>query len=110
MDYYIQPKLPYDFDALEPYIDAKTMHVHYEGHHRTYVENLNATLEDYPKLRKHVEELLASVHVLPIEIQAEVAENAGGHANHSLFWTLLTPKQVEKTPCGEFSHALEGTF
>src|SRR4051812_34718725 len=105
MDHYILPKLEYPYDALEPYVDGATMRVHYEGHHKTYVDKLNSTLKDYPDFQKRVEELLASLDVLPKEIQTAVRNNAGGHANHSLFWSLLTP-HGEKKPSQKFSSAL----
>jgi len=110
MDHYVLPKLPYEYDALEPYIDKATMKVHYEGHHKTYVEKLNSALKDYPDFRKHVEELLASLNVLPEEVREAVATNAGGHANHSLFWSLLTPNGERRPVGGEFSSNLDNTF
>jgi superoxide dismutase, Fe-Mn family len=109
MIHYVLPDLPYGYDSLEPYIDRKTMHVHHDGHHKIYVDKLNSALEGYPDLRKRVEELLASLDTLPPEIKTAVANNAGGHANHSLFWTLLTPNG-EKKPVGDFSGALNNAF
>lgn len=84
------PKLPYDFGALEPYIDAQTMEIHHDKHHAAYVNNLNAALEKYPAWQnKSLEELLTSLDQLPAAIRAAVRNNAGGHANHSLFWLML---------------------
>jgi len=109
MSHYVLPKLPYAYDALEPIIDTKTMKVHHDEHHRTYVEKINAVMDKYPEFAKPVEELLAGVHYLPPEIETEVCNNAGGHANHSLFWTLLTPKG-ETYPEGALKSALEKHF
>lgn len=108
-DKYVLPALPYAYDALEPHIDAATMKVHYEGHHATYVEKLNETMNEHPQLRKRVEELLASLDNLPADIQESVRHNGGGHANHSLFWSLLTPKS-EGGPVGDFSSKLDLSF
>ncbi len=109
MDYYVLPKLPYAFDSLEPFIDAATMKVHYEGHHATYVKKLNETLREYPHFRKPVEEILSSLETVPLEIRAAVQNNGGGHENHTLFWTLLTPKSGGK-PEGEFAAKLKESF
>lgn len=109
MNYYVLPKLPYGFDALEPLMDTKTMRVHYEGHHKTYVDKLNAALADYPQYRKPVEELLTMLPSLPTDLQKAVRNNGGGHANHALFWTLLSPESEEK-PTGEFSRNLNDAF
>lgn len=84
------PQLPYAFDALEPYIDAKTMEIHYTKHHQGYIDNLNAALKDYPDLQKKtLEELIESGDSLPEAIRTAVRNNAGGHFNHSLFWPLM---------------------
>ena len=106
---YILPNLPYPYDALEPYIDAKTMQVHHNGHHKAYVDKLNAALDKHPELRKPVEELLITLDELPADIRTAVRNNGGGHENHTLFWSLLTPSG-EKEPSGEFSRALDSTF
>jgi superoxide dismutase, Fe-Mn family len=106
---YVLPRLPYAYDALEPLIDEATMQVHHDGHHKGYVEKLNQVMDGYPKLRKRVEELLASVDTLPVDIRMEVIHNAGGHANHSLFWTMLTP-QAASAPEGELSAVLNNAF
>lgn len=88
---YTLPKLPYAYDALEPYIDAQTMEIHYTKHHQTYVDNLNKALEDFPELH-HVSlsELLKNLNSLPATIKKAVQNNGGGHINHSFFWPLLT--------------------
>lgn len=106
---YILPKLPYAYDALEPAIDEATMRVHHLGHHKTYVDKLNRALAEYPDLQRPVEELLASLSTLPPEIKTAVTNNGGGHANHSLFWSLLTP-QEQKAPAGTFAGVLERNF
>jgi superoxide dismutase, Fe-Mn family len=106
---YLLPRLPFAYDALEPFIDEKTMQVHHQGHHRAYVDKLNETMDEYPSLKKRVEELLASVDTLPVDIHDTVLNNAGGHANHSLFWTLLSPETMP-APVGELESVLENTF
>ena len=87
---HILPPLPYDFAALEPHIDAKTMEIHHDKHHATYVTNLNNALKDHPDLQgKSIEELLAGLATVPEAIRTAVRNNGGGHANHSMFWKLL---------------------
>ncbi|WP_183165919.1 superoxide dismutase [Azomonas macrocytogenes] len=82
------PKLPYAFNALEPSIDARTMEIHHDAHHKAYVDNLNAKLKDYPDLKgESIEDILEHVS----KYDAAVRNNAGGHYNHSLFWTILAP-------------------
>ncbi len=84
------PKLEYSYDALEPYIDAKTMELHYTKHHQTYIDNLNAALKDYPELQKKtLEELLKDLSALPEKIRVAVQNNGGGHLNHSQFWLWM---------------------
>src|SRR3954454_227272 len=88
------PPLPYPFNALEPHIDAQTMEIHHGKHHGTYVTNLNKALESAPDLQgKSIEELLANnLAAIPDAIKTAVRNNGGAHANHSLFWNLLSPK------------------
>lgn len=82
--------LPYPYGFLEPYIDSKTMEIHHDKHHQTYVDKLNAALEKYPELqKKKVNELLENLNKIPEEIRNAVRNNGGGHANHSFFWPLL---------------------
>ena len=89
---YTLPPLPYDFGALEPHIDAKTMEIHHGKHHQTYVNNLNAALKDHPDHQgKPIEQLIANLDALPEGIRTAVRNNGGGHANHSLFWQLMKP-------------------
>ena len=86
------PSLPYAFDALEPHIDAQTMQIHHGKHHQAYINNLNAALEAHPDLQaKSVEDLIKDLNALPEAIRTAVRNNGGGHANHSLFWTLMAP-------------------
>jgi Fe-Mn family superoxide dismutase len=84
------PDLPYAYDALEPTIDARTMEIHHSKHHQAYVDNANKALEGTEWANASVESVLASVSAIPNEIQAAVRNNAGGHANHSLFWTIMS--------------------
>lgn len=85
------PEFPYRFDALEPAIDAETMRIHYTKHHQGYVNKLNDALKEYPNLQSlEISELLTQLDTIPNEIRTAVQNNAGGHYNHSLFWTSLT--------------------
>ena len=88
---YTLPALPYAFDALEPHIDTQTMEIHHTRHHQTYVNNLNAALKDTCLDDKPVEELVSAVDSLPEAVRTAVRNNAGGHYNHSLFWTVMSP-------------------
>ena len=88
---YTLPALPYAFDALEPHIDTQTMDIHHTRHHQTYVNNLNAALKDTCLDDKPVEELVSAVDSLPEAVRTAVRNNAGGHYNHSLFWTVMSP-------------------
>jgi len=102
------PKLPYAFDALEPFIDAKTMEIHHGRHHQGYVDKLNKALEKYPKLQKNfAEDLIKSLDVVPEDIRTAVRNNGGGHVNHSFFWLILK-KGVE--PKGEILKAINKKF
>ena len=104
------PPLPYAFDALEPYIDAKTMEIHHDKHHAAYVTNLNKALEPYPNLQsKTLEELLGSLDSLPEAIRAPVRNNGGGHWNHSYFWPLLK-KNNGAEPTGDLAKAISAAF
>jgi superoxide dismutase, Fe-Mn family len=85
------PPLPYDYDALEPHIDEATMRVHHDKHHQAYVDNANAALEGTPLADKPVEHVLTNLEELPEDKQMAVRNNAGGHANHSLFWEIMGP-------------------
>ncbi|QEU30031.1 superoxide dismutase [Pseudomonas luteola] len=100
------PALPYAYDALEPHIDAQTMEIHHTKHHQTYINNLNAALEGTGLESLPVEELLTQLDKLPQDKRGVVVNNGGGHANHSLFWTVMTP-QGGGNPEGELAQAIE---
>ncbi len=104
------PKLPYEYSALEPYIDAKTMEIHHTKHHQAYIDKLNTALEKYPDLaEKPVEELLADLNAVPEDVRTAVKNHGGGHYNHSLFWTMMVPN-ASGTPSGELASAIDSTF
>jgi len=104
------PNLPYGFDALEPHIDAQTMQIHHGKHHAAYVNNLNAALDKHAELhQKSLESLLADINKVPEDIRTAVRNNGGGHANHSMFWTIMTPKGGGE-PKGKLGDALKKTF
>ncbi|MFT0849698.1 superoxide dismutase [Achromobacter sp. F4_2707] len=88
---YTLPELPYSYDALEPHIDARTMEVHHTKHHQTYINNVNAALKEAGLDTPPVEELVRDLDKLPESIRGAVRNNGGGHANHSLFWTVMSP-------------------
>ncbi len=102
-------KLPYSYDALEPYIDAKTMEIHFTKHHQAYVNNLNAALDKHPDLhKKSLEELLSGLDKVPEDIRTAVRNHGGGHANHSMFWKLLKKDGGEAQ--GEVAEAINTAF
>ncbi len=104
------PSLPYPYNALEPYIDEQTMTIHHTKHHAGYVNNLNAALEKYPELQTYsVEDLLRNIQSVPEDIRTAVRNNGGGHANHSLFWTVMTPNGGG-APTGELAAAINAAF
>ncbi len=104
------PKLPYGYDALEPHIDARTMEIHHTKHHQGYVNKLNAALEGHRALQqKSVEDLLRAIDEVPDAIRTAVRNNGGGHANHSLFWTVMSPGGGGE-PGGKFAAAIASTF
>ncbi|MCF1284643.1 superoxide dismutase [Streptococcus sinensis] len=104
----ILPDLPYAYDALEPYIDEETMHLHHDKHHQTYVNNVNAALEKHPEIGEDLEKLLADVESIPADIRQAVINNGGGHLNHALFWELMTAEKTE--PSAELAVAIDATF
>ncbi|NVE06931.1 superoxide dismutase [Enterococcus faecium] len=107
---YTLPDLPYAYDALEPYIDEETMHLHHDKHHNTYVTNLNAAIEKYPELgEKTIEELLSDMDAIPTDIKTAVRNNGGGHANHSFFWEIMAPNAGGE-PTGEIKEAINEAF
>ncbi len=103
---YSLPDLPYAYDALEPHINARTMEIHHSKHHNTYITNANTALEGHGDLAaKDVEELIADLGSVPEDISTAVRNNAGGHANHSLFWTVMGPG--EGAPSGDIAAAID---
>ncbi len=106
---YELPKLPYAYDALEPFIDARTMEIHYTKHHQGYVNNLNTALEKHPDLNTPLETLLADLSLVPADIRTAVQNNGGGNFNHSFFWPLLKVNNGQ-TPKGDLLKAMEKTF
>ena len=104
------PKLPYDYSALEPHIDEKTMKIHHTKHHQGYVDKLNKALESAPdKAEWSLEKILANLKELPESIQETVRQNGGGHANHSLFWKIMSPEGGGE-PSGDLGSAINSTF
>jgi len=104
------PALPYAFNALEPHIDAKTMEIHHDKHHQAYITNLNAALEKAPELASvSLDDLLRDLSTVPESIRTAVRNNGGGHWNHSLFWTLMTPNGGGE-PKGDVSAAITKAF
>jgi Fe-Mn family superoxide dismutase len=104
------PPLPYDFSALEPHIDARTMEIHHDRHHGTYVNNLNGAIQKHPELEgKSVEELLSDLSSVPDDIRTVVRNNGGGHYNHSIFWQIMSPDGGGE-PSGEMAEAINEAF
>jgi len=104
------PPLPYDFAALEPHIDAKTMEIHHGKHHQTYVNNLNAAIEKAPELAsKSIDDLMRNVNKLPEAVRTAVRNNGGGHWNHSMFWQIMAPKAGGE-PGGNLGKAIMSAF
>jgi len=104
------PQLPYAYDALEPHIDKETMNIHHTKHHNTYVTNLNKALEGHADLQgKSLEELISNLDAVPESIRTAVRNNGGGHANHSLFWKILSPNGGG-TPSGDLLEAINKKF
>jgi Fe-Mn family superoxide dismutase len=107
---YSLPPLAYDYAALEPHIDARTMEIHHGKHHATYVQKLNAALEKAPSyLSKPIDEVIRAIDSMPQEIRTAVKNHGGGHFNHSLFWNLLSPKGGGK-PSGSLATSVDKTF
>ena len=104
------PALPYDYSALEPFIDAQTMKLHHDMHHGAYVKNLNAALEKYSNLQsKKVEELLRDLNAVPEDIRTTVRNNGGGHMNHTMFWKIMKPKGGGD-PSGQIAEVIKKSF
>jgi Fe-Mn family superoxide dismutase len=106
---YSVPDLSYPFDALEPHIDAKTMEIHHDKHHTAYVTNLNAALEGTEWMDHPIESVLANLDVIPEDKRMAVRNNGGGHANHSLFWEIMSPDGGGE-PVGALADAISETF
>ncbi len=104
------PKLPYAYDALEPYIDAQTMTIHHDKHHAAYVNNLNAAIEKHPELfNKSLEQILMDLNAVPEDIRTAVRNNAGGAWNHTMFWNIMAPK-AGGMPKGDLAKAIDSAF
>ena len=103
------PPLPYDYAALEPHIDEQTMRVHHDKHHQAYVDNANKALEGTEWAENPVESVLSSLDAMSEDIRTAVRNNAGGHANHSLFWEIMSPNGGGE-PTGELADAINSTF
>ena len=107
---YELPALPYEFAALEPYIDARTMEIHHGKHHKTYIDNANNALKDHDDLAAHsVEDLIKNLAAAPDAIRGVLRNNAGGHANHSLFWQIMAPN-AGGAPTGDLAAAIDAAF
>jgi superoxide dismutase, Fe-Mn family len=106
---YDVPPLPYDYAALEPHIDEQTMRVHHDKHHQAYVDNANKALEGTDWADRPAEEVLQNLDALPDDIRTAVRNNAGGHANHALFWEIMSPDGGGE-PEGALAEAIESTF
>jgi Fe-Mn family superoxide dismutase len=103
------PKLPYAYDALEPHIDARTMEIHHNKHHQTYVDKLNAAVKGTPFENMDVNELMKKLNTVPENIRTAVRNHGGGHANHSFFWIVMGPK-AGGVPSGKVADAIIKTF
>ena len=106
---YEVPPLPYDYNALEPTIDEQTMRIHHDKHHQAYVDNANKALAGTEWADRTVEQVLANLEILPEDIRTAVRNNAGGHANHTLFWEVMSP-DGGGAPSGDLAHAISSTF
>jgi len=111
---YELPPLPYDYSALEPFIDAETMHLHHDKHHQTYITNVNGALANHPNLAaKSVDDLISDLDAVPEEIRNVVRNNGGGHSNHSMFWTIMGKANspgIGGTPTGEIAKQISADF
>ncbi len=106
---YTLPELPYAYDALEPYIDARTMEIHHTKHHQAYINTVNKALEGTAWADKAVEEVISQLDQIPEDIRTTVRNHGGGHANHCLFWTVMTPN-APGAPSGKLAEAISSTF
>jgi Fe-Mn family superoxide dismutase len=104
------PPLPYDYNALEPYIDEQTMHLHHDKHHQAYVNNVNAALQGLQQFENmSVEDLMRHINEVPENVRTAVRNNGGGHANHSMFWQIMKPNGGGE-PTGELAQAINSKF
>jgi superoxide dismutase, Fe-Mn family len=104
------PALPYAYEALEPYIDSQTMHLHHDKHHQAYVDNFKAALEKAPELKdKNPEDILRNISAVPEAVRTAVQNNGGGHVNHSMFWAIMGPN-AGGAPTGAIGDAITKTF
>jgi len=104
------PQLPYAFDALEPHIDARTMEIHHDRHHATYVTNLNGAVDKHPELGdQSIEQLLGNLDAVPEDVRTVVRNNGGGHFNHSIFWEIMGPGGGGD-PTGDIADAINDAF
>jgi superoxide dismutase, Fe-Mn family len=104
------PPLPYAYNALEPYIDEQTMHLHHDKHHQAYITNLNNALQGQDALANlSIEDLVRRINEVPENIRTAVRNNGGGHANHTMFWEIMTPGGA-KEPTGDLANAINQTF
>ena len=103
---YTLPELPYDYNALEPHIDARTMEIHHSKHHQAYINNVNAAIAGTDLEAKSVEELVSELNAVPENIRVAVRNNGGGHANHSLFWTVMSG-DGGGSPSGDLAAAID---
>jgi Fe-Mn family superoxide dismutase len=107
---YELPKLPYDYNALEPHIDSKTMEIHHTKHHQAYITKANEALEKHPEWQgKPIDDLMRQLSSVPEDIRTAIRNNGGGHSNHSLFWTVMGPGQGGE-PKGDVGEAINSTF
>jgi len=104
------PALPYAYEALEPYVDAQTMHLHHDKHHQAYTDNFNAALDKAPELKsKSAEDILRNLNSVPDAIRGAVRNNGGGYVNHAMFWTIMAPS-AGGPPTGAIADAIKNTF
>ncbi len=103
------PPLPYEYNALEPYIDTQTMQLHHDKHHQTYVTNLNNALKDHPFDSLQPEEILRRINEVPDAVRTAVRNNGGGHVNHTMFWQIMKPNGGG-APTGEIANAIQSSF
>lgn len=104
------PDLPYDYDALAPYISADIQHLHHSKHHQTYVDKLNAAIQKYPEWHdRSIEEIIKNLDTLPEDIKTAVRNNGGGHYNHSMFWEMMAPNKGQE-PTGTLLDKLQHSF